>query len=392
MSITILEAMKLDVFRNFRLIAGHRGLEKKIEKVGILDYEYDIKTKEPLNKEQFEKGQFVISSLLFAKDDTSLIFDAVQCLINDDVSSLAIKNIYYNDLPSEVIELANENSFPIFIFDKNSAYFEDIITDIMNRIRFVDNYEKIETKVDMLIKKNISKETIREIAFEINNVFKECFFVIYLKEKRYIDNGNIIVMLERIKRNKNIDYFTSIFKYRNGIMIIATYEQLNERDKKNKTRNLLQYMDINITDYYIGISSLHFKREELNKGVKESIFAQRASEVEEKSFSYFEKIGIYSILMPFIDEDWLMNFYNRIILPIKDYDKENNTELFVVAVKLIENDGKIKETADELFLHTNTIRYRIKKIKELLNMENAEIGFYEQLSIAIKIHKINSKQ
>ncbi|MDD2481278.1 MAG: PucR family transcriptional regulator ligand-binding domain-containing protein [Lutispora sp.] len=232
MSITVLEAIKLDIFKNFRLIAGHRGLENKIEKVGILDYEYDIKTKEPLYEEQFEKGQFVISSLLFAKDDENLILDAVQCLINDEVCSLAIKNIYYNDLPSEVIELANEKSFPIFIFDKNSAYFEDIITEIMNRVRFVDNYEKIEVKVDMLIKKNISKETIRELAFEINNIFKECFFVIYLKEKRYIDNDKIIVMLERIKRNINIDYATSIFKYRNGIMIISTYEQLNERDKK----------------------------------------------------------------------------------------------------------------------------------------------------------------
>ena len=391
MSITLLEAMKLDTFKNFRLIAGHRGLENKIERVGILDYEYDKRIEGQIYKRQFEKAQLVISSLLFAKDDASLILDAIKCLLNDEVSGLAIKNIYYNDLPSEVIELANENSFPIFIFDKSSAYFEDIITDIMDRIKFVDNYEMIETKVEMLMNKNVSKATIRELAFEINNAFKECFFIIYCKEKRYIDNSKIIVSLERMKRNKNINHSTSIFKYRNGIMIISTYEQLNESDKKNSVRNLLKCIDINITDYYIGVSSLHFKLEELNKGVEESIFALKTSEVEEKSFSYFEDIGIYSILMPFINEDWIKNFYNSIVLPIKDYDKKYNTELFNVAVKLVENDGKFKETAEELFLHTNTIRYRIKKIKELLNMQNLEAGFYEQLSIAIKIHKINNR-
>ncbi|SKC73249.1 PucR family transcriptional regulator ligand-binding domain-containing protein [Maledivibacter halophilus] len=91
MSITVLEAMKLDTFKNFRLIAGHRGFENKIERVGILDYEYDKRIEGQLYKGQFEKAQFVISSLLFAKDDASLIFDAVKCLLNDKVKGLSFK-------------------------------------------------------------------------------------------------------------------------------------------------------------------------------------------------------------------------------------------------------------------------------------------------------------
>jgi len=75
-------------------------------------------------------------------------------------------------------------------------------------------------------------------------------------------------------------------------------------------------------------------------------------------------------------------------MPVKNYDEKYNMELFDTAVKYIENDGKINETANALFLHKNTIRYRIKKIKELLNMEDYEGKFYEQLSIAIKLHKI----
>jgi DNA-binding PucR family transcriptional regulator len=41
-----------------------------------------------------------------------------------------------------------------------------------------------------------------------------------------------------------------------------------------------------------------------------------------------------------------------------------------------------------MFQHGNTIRYRINKIKEILEMENLEGSFNEQLSIAIKIYKV----
>src|SRR5665648_90788 len=184
MSITILETMKLDVFRNFRLVAGHHGLDKKIEKVGILDYEFDDMADNQFIKGQFEKNQFVVTSLLFAKDNVNLVIEVVKTLIKDQVSGLAVKNIYYDVLPEEVIDFANKSSFPIFIFDRSSAYFEDIITEISDRIRSVDNYELLEAKVDVLLKKNISKAIIIELALEINSSFKEQFVVLYCKEKK----------------------------------------------------------------------------------------------------------------------------------------------------------------------------------------------------------------
>jgi hypothetical protein len=41
----------------------------------------------------------------------------------------------------------------------------------MDKIRFIDNYELLETKVDMLIRMNFNSTLIRNIAFEINNSF-----------------------------------------------------------------------------------------------------------------------------------------------------------------------------------------------------------------------------
>lgn len=387
MALTVLEVTKLDTFKNFRLVAGHRGLDNIIEKIGILDWELAKKIEGDVVESEFIKGEFVLTSLLFAKDRPELILEAIKYLEESQISGLAVKNIYYDDLPIEAINFANQKSLPIFIFD-TTVYFEDIITELMNKIRSMNNFDLFESKVDLIIKMNLNKAITREIAFEINSSFKECFFVTYIKEKRFAEEDKIISIIESLKRNKNINLYTSILKYRNGILIISTFEKLQYKDFTNKVNLLLKIIGINISDYYVGVSDLHISLSELGNGINESIFAQRTGELSRNTFNYFNDIGVYSILMANMDDNWVQNFYSRIITPIKNYDERYNTELFDTAIKYVENDGKIKETASILFLHKNTIRYRIGKIKELLNMEDQELSFYEQLSLAIKLYKI----
>ena len=57
------EVMNLTIFRNFRLIAGKNGLNREINNVEFLEYEW-------FNDgfEVFNKGDFIITSLFFAKD------------------------------------------------------------------------------------------------------------------------------------------------------------------------------------------------------------------------------------------------------------------------------------------------------------------------------------
>lgn len=317
MSITVLEAMKLDTFKKFKLVAGLRGLENRINVAGILDYEFDVEKEEQFYKGQFLKDQFVISSLLFAKNNPDRILIALRYLVQDRVSGLAIKNIYYDNLPQEVIEFANDNSFPIFIFD-NSVFFEDIITEIMDRVRFAQNYELMESKIGFIIKKNISKATIRELSLEINNYFKEYFFVIHCKEKKYLGDDRLISILDKLKFNRNIKNDTSFLKYKGGLLIISTYERLEESNLKDTVYNFINLIGLNRTDYFIGISDHHHTLEEMDKGINESIFAAEVSSIAPVTLHFYKDIGIYKILLPYTQDSWLQNFYDEIILPIKN--------------------------------------------------------------------------
>lgn len=381
MGITIYDATKLNTFRNFRLISGMSGLGNPIEKVGILDWEFFIK-----EEGQFIKGEFVLSSLMFAKDNPDYILESVMDLVECGVSGLAVKNVYYNELPQEVVRFSNENDFPIFIFD-NSAYFEDIITEVMDKIRFAGNYELLETKVDILIKKQLDKVIVKEIAYEINSSFKDAFFSIYIKRRQYSDDKQVIAFLEQIKSSSPLSLYNTAMKYRGGILLIVTAEKLDSSELDLKADVLIKSLSIDSDAFYIGISNIHRDLSMLNVGINESLYAETTSEVMNVHLKKFSDIGLYSVILPYKDDIWMRSFYEGLTLPIKNYDEKYNTELFNTAVIYFEKDGNIIETANELFIHKNTVRYRLEKIKEILDMDS---GFYEQLAIAMKVYNVQS--
>lgn len=385
MSITISEALKLEKLKGFKIIAGKKGLNNKIIKVGILDHEIVGRI-----EGQFIRGEFALSSLLGAKDDVTLIFQAVKNLIEDGVSGLGVKNIYFKELPAEIIEYANEKGFPIFIFD-NSVFFEDIITDVSLVIGNIKNYELIESQIDNILMNDISKMKVREIALKINPSFKENFIVAYCREKEYTNNGNIISILEKVNRNKTKSVNSVILKYRSGIFVIYSYEKLNKNIVVNKLFNLINSIGLTEDKYFIGISNYYSDLNELNRGINESVYAQKTSEIYQNNTIFYKDIGIYKILIPSADQIWIREFYKEIIPPLISYDEKYNTEILNTAIKYIDNEGKVKKTSNDLFQHENTIRYRINKMKEILGMSDLNGNFYEQLSIAIKIHKIFNK-
>jgi DNA-binding PucR family transcriptional regulator len=61
------------------------------------------------------------------------------------------------------------------------------------------------------------------------------------------------------------------------------------------------------------------------------------------------------------------------------------------AIAYIKCEGNTKLTADSLFIHENTVRYRMNKIREKLDPNANDFVFYENLSLAVKIYLLNDQ-
>lgn len=386
MALTVYNAMKLNTLRNFRLIAGQLGLDRRITKTGILDYEFagDM----PLEIEnQFDVGELVLSSMLYAKENESALFEAVQRLVSLKAAALAIKTIYFKELPDRVRELADREEFPIFLFD-NSVFFEDIITEIATSIRQADRFEQMEYKLETLLHKDLSSAEIRALSLELNRHFKKNLVVYHCKSMTGTPGHDPERIFNAFQKNSHWEMQNLVLKYKDGVIIFISEDSGDPRLFSAKFQDILAYGGLDTSEFWIGESTCRSTEEGLALALQEAQWALRVGFMEDQAFTRFAETGVYRVLLPHENSGWLEMYWRDTMAPLLQWDLESHGELLNTAVAWIQCRGDIKESARMLFIHENTVRYRIRKIHGLLGADLNEYSFYERLAVGVRIHRI----
>lgn len=82
-------------------------------------------------------------------------------------------------------------------------------------------------------------------------------------------------------------------------------------------------------------------------------------------FSY-DELGILQVISPGNGITKLDNFCNDALGKLIDYDREHNSELLITLKVFFEHNQNAIKTAKALFIHYNTLRYRLETIEKLL--------------------------
>ena len=104
--------------------------------------------------------------------------------------------------------------------------------------------------------------------------------------------------------------------------------------------------------------------------------------------NWFEKLMVYNILGSGIPKAVLSDFYESSVGLLAEYDRENNANLLdTLEVYLMENRN-ISAAAQKLYIHRNTMNYRINKIKQVLNTDFDDSEKLLKLQIGIRVMRI----
>ncbi|MDU1312815.1 MAG: PucR family transcriptional regulator ligand-binding domain-containing protein [Clostridium septicum] len=376
MAITVEEALELQILDGFEVIAGKNGLSKKITNVAVWDYETGS-----LIKENFRAGDFALSTLVAIKDNIDELYGSVERMIEVGITCLAIKNIYFDYIPEEVIKLADKNDFVLMLF--RDTFTEDVIVEVNKAITIKKQYENLALQIDKILYDNLNEETIKKLAYNININFKENNIVAYCKKK-----NNKLIGLREFSHEEMQDAYSRVIHYKGGYLVINTFNDIDSDEVENIILRRLEWLGFSQKEYVIGVSNLHYKIADLDKSIQESLYAFKHSKTYNKETSFFRKIGLNRIFIPILDNPWVQKYYNEVIEPLIQYDKSNDTELVRTAIKYIENNGDIKTTAEELFQHGNTVRYRIDKINKIISAHCKNEHFYEELAVGVRIYTL----
>lgn len=379
----IQELLEMNLFNTFHIISGESGLSNELSNVVILEYESINQ-----NFNDFYEGDFVLTSLFFAKDHPELIPYAFSNLMNRKVSGIAIKTVFFHDIPESMKELSNQLHIPIFTF--HDTYMEDLIICANDLLKSKQEYLVYEGKIKSLIQTTPPPYLVSSVANEINPRFSQYLISTYMT---HIDPNNHAfltsffnnLLYKRYKAFTNPQY--SFIKYQNGLLLLYN-SPTSDINLSTLLPSILSSVGLSMDDFIIGISDVFHNLEDFHLMIKQSIYANKIGKLtKDKSFHY-RNIGIYQYILPLLDDQNLMNHYNLLIATIKEYDSKYTSNLLDTLIEYVHNNGEITKTAKALYQHPNTIRYRLQRTKELLSPLEQAKDFYEQMYLLIKIYEL----
>jgi sugar diacid utilization regulator len=143
-------------------------------------------------------------------------------------------------------------------------------------------------------------------------------------------------------------------------------------------------------DVTVGYSRHVAAPAELYRAGKEALLAVNVGEAEERSPLAFEETGSYRLLLSAMSEDpaELERFYAETVAPLSAYDDQYETELVATVEAYLDNDGNVTPTAESLFTHRHTVRYRIERIKELSGHDLTSTEGREKLGLGLKAMRV----
>lgn len=329
-------------------------------------------------KGQFVEGEFALSTLLAAKDTPELIYSSVTYLIESGSSGLGVKDVYYDQLPESVIELANENDFPIFMFD-NSVYFEDIITEFKVFLDAITSEATMLAVIKDLLTQRATEEDIKQSYRRLVGHYSggyACLYV-HLKDSQLTETS-LAMKAHRLSKRLPI---LAVVPYKEGLFLIHKGSELSEIYEL-----LNQEAIVEDTHYACGVGESMTDETLFQRSLLETLNLSRIANVEGIHFCTREEMGIYELVIGSMGVPDIQHYKQKIIDSILSYDGGHNNSLFETAEAFVRSEGQIKFTAKLMNQHDNTIRYRLSKIKQVIGIEGSDILLYERLSLAVRLY------
>lgn len=129
---------------------------------------------------------------------------------------------------------------------------------------------------------------------------------------------------------------------------------------------------------------------DLHRAGKEALLAVNVGEAEGITPLDFEETGSYRLLLPAMGEDpgELERFYEETVAPLSAYDEQYETDLVSTVEAYLGNDGNVTSTAETLFTHRHTVRYRLERVKELSGHDLSSTEGRERLGLGLKAMRV----
>ena len=374
--LTVRDILNLPFMDGYRLAAGASGLDNPVHFPNVYDIPHDAG--DPVLDELTARHDFYLTALYYGKDNPDYIYSVMEWYLSIQASAVCIIDLYINELPEKVVRLCDEHRLPV-IFISQQVPYSTVISNIIECKLSLERRRFVTNQLLALTSEHTAEKEKREIIRELNPSFSSHVIAFFCSGAEPLQ--------QKMPSDKPLYYgITSLIaEYRDGILLAYTFHRKSDSQLRQATEEILAYLREQLPEIRIGISDT-LPISQLGDAISQAFVAADSADFGQ-SASYSD-LGVMRLLVSIQGHPAIQKYYQETIAPLIKYDKENHSQLFVTLCRFIENGADYKRTGAAMFLHENTVRYRINNLKEILNYGKSEVDFLETLSMIYKIHKL----
>ncbi|MDD2978973.1 MAG: PucR family transcriptional regulator ligand-binding domain-containing protein [Hespellia sp.] len=394
MAVLLRELMNQVKHIEMKLVAGEKGLDRVVHWTHMVD---------STCISDFLDGGEVAFTTGIGLGNGQTLAELVKGVYENRAAAIVI-NIgpYIKEITPDIIAFADAHDFPVF-----EAPWEVHMAEIMRIFCFsITQSEQASFK--------------RNAAFE-NAIFfprQEELYLGPLLQKGYSADGNYCVAImdftvdgQGLKEErmdaiqmfldaKMSHFFSNIPVVPiNGQLVLVFCDHTQEdmeaaaSEILSETRQLIrqgEQVTLGVGKSVVGIRKLN---ESYHQAQKISSIQRRESgdhmtQEQRHPLLFYWEMGIYKLLMSIEDQEVIWDFYQETVGPLYEYDRMNQSNLVQVLQSYVAHSGSVKDTAQELFVHRNTINYKIKKIEDVLDRDLSNLSVRTELNIGFMLYQL----
>ena len=403
MSMRCSDLLKIPSLEKMKLIGGAAGIDRVIRWTYIAEAMSNIED----TIDWIVGNELVIITGSSFNGDLQKVIDLIPKYNDKKVAGIVINTgNYIPCIPQEIINICDKLQLPLF-----ELLWEARLVNITHDIGSAIITKEIEEDtsdhlLESILFGNVTSQddladALSRFGFKSNNVYfigilEISNFSHYLNKRKIRHTSNIYAIknflhdtLKNAFANRNINVLTMfkndtvIFMMESSPFTHQTLERIVDEVKAHMSQRFPELelhagIGTNFTDVCLLCKSY--------KQAEQALKASKCDQAEHIVYSYNE-IGVYSLLMNIHDHKILEDYYHNNFDILIEYDKANKCHLLKTLEVYITNNCKISTTAKLLYIHENTLKYRLNKIESLTKCNMRDIQQLVKYYIGIKISR-----
>lgn len=354
----IRELLSIDALQPISALTGEQGLDRIMKDVVLLEYD-SLQQPRP---EDYYLEDFIVSTLYFAKDNPQTLLEVVRQLIELGAVGLAFKSVYYEELPPEVLELAEAEGFPILRFDR--LYIEDVILSISDYMRLRQEFSTFEDSIYQVLRENLERRTVEKLCSRMNPVRRKYTNAVFVHSRDLCTDwsGELRSVLQRRgSRSLTADY--RFFQFRRGFFVLSSYtEPPSPREIGEQIIKLFQTLGLSTDELCFGVGSLQQRTADFDCVLRDAFDALVYGIRIGHQLTTLEEARLYQCIFPIFRDSSAQATMQRMLNRLLDGEHGYHGSLLETLDTYAAEGYRINDAAKKLIQHPNTVRYRLKRI------------------------------